>query len=283
MNGGSQAPAEAESLRDAGALVLACFTVAVPMSVTVGTWLLWQRLDRVDVEPTAVLPRVGTQHLAITGAEVLTPVVISAVLALLIVALLVWWTAGTFPTIPILVTGLAFIALGVVIDRTKWDPGGAILDKARLAVPTAILVAVFGGAILLVWVLLLTRARRPNDDWKSYVAQGAVFVIATTIAACLYLQVFGVGPGSIRETSEVAVLLKNVRPEQHGMPRPRVQGALIYATSDAIGVLVICKKGRVDHRQVLELPRSRILWVRVPSEPLNPVPCRTRRPQQRPT
>jgi hypothetical protein len=252
-----------DDLKEAGAALVALVGLAVPISVATGALLLWERLHHASVSPVEVLPRVGTERLATDGAQVLTPVVLSLVLAYALTSLVFLISRATTRSVdvsPLLLTGVVLLGLAIVAERQKWEATGGIVPEVRLRIAEAIPLAV-GGAGLILAALLLMAAPVLNS-WQAYLAAGALYLMLATVLACVYLSVLDVGPVSIERSSEVAVLISNPRPEQKGIPRRRIEGRIVYSTSDAIGVVQHCPLPRGEERRILEVPRKRVIWIR---------------------
>jgi hypothetical protein len=252
-----------DDLKAAGAALVALVGLAVPISVATGALLLWERLHHANVSPVEVLPRVGTEQLATEGAQVLTPVVFSLVFAYaltLLVFLISRATSKSVDVTPLLLAGVAFLGLAIFAERNKWQATGGIVPEVRLRIAEAIPFAVGGVGLVLAGLLLM--AAPLLNSWQAYAAAGALYLIVATVLACVYLSVLDVGPVSIEGTSEVAVLISNPRPEQKGMPRRRIEGRIVYSTSDAVGVVQHCPLANGEERRIVEVPRKRVIWIR---------------------
>lgn len=254
-----------DDVKDAGALLGAAVGAAVPASVAVGVALEWLRLHDAGIDPLPVLSRVPKDELALDGAQVLVYVVASTLFAFTVVILADLFEMRRTPAAVIVLAGagIALILVAVPLQAGadlglidfREDRGGTFLveEPARWA-------AVAGGGLVLSAVLA-ARSHRWND-WRYAAASGGIYALIATAAVFLYLAVTHRGTERDSLGPPAIVLLANPRPEAKGMPRRRLEGRLVWANADGVGLCVLCEPTD-PYRRVVEFPRRRIVWVRV--------------------
>lgn len=251
-----------QTLREAGGLLAAVLTLAVPVSVAVGALLVWLRLDDVELNAVPFLAAIGPQQLGLEGARVLLPAVATAGVAFVVVlgfrvvdALL---GRGMAPA-PVIVFGFLLVVAAAAVNERD-EP---ILIASLEAPPSAL--AAVGGAFALAGVLLLLP--QTLGSWPAFAAAALAYITVATLGLVAYAEAFDRGIVNRSAMPDVTVLLTVPKPDATGAERPArklLDGQLLTETANAVVLCLDCE-GAAGRPRLLRLARDRVVWVRAPA------------------